>query len=163
MLIAIISDIHNNLPNLKNCLNWCLNNNVEKIICCGDIDNKNTISNLTDYFKGDIFIVRGNSDNYSEIDLIKFSNLKYFEEWGLISLDDLRIGFCHEPHKIKKIIASQEKINFIFYGHTHKPWLENKENIIIANPGNIGGIIYPATFSTLDTKTKILNLKRLSD
>jgi len=163
MLIAIISDIHNNLPNLKDCLSWCRENLIDKIICCGDIDNKNTLYNLSSWFAGEIFVVRGNSDNYEESSLIKFNNLKYFDESGLIKLDNLQIGFCHEPRKIPKILKKPEHLDFVFYGHTHKPWIEKKDDTIIANPGNIGGIIYPATFSTLDTKTKILNLKRLSD
>ena len=37
MLIAIISDIHDNIPNLKKVLDYCRENKVEKIICCGDL------------------------------------------------------------------------------------------------------------------------------
>ena len=39
MLIAIISDIHDNLVNLTKCLNWCNANKIKTIICCGDITN----------------------------------------------------------------------------------------------------------------------------
>jgi len=39
--------------------------------------------------------------------------------------------------------------------------MENSGDCIIANPGNLAGLIYKATFAILDAKTKKLELKIL--
>lgn len=75
MFIAIISDIHNNLDNLKKCLFWCSDNKVEKIICCGDVADLNTMTYLAQNFSGEIFVVEGNAETYREADLGIFPNI----------------------------------------------------------------------------------------
>ena len=64
MKIAIISDIHDNLVNLKKCLDWCGQNGAEAVICCGDVTNGETLAFLRDNFRGPIHLVRGNMEIY---------------------------------------------------------------------------------------------------
>jgi len=164
MLIAIISDIHDNLINLETCLNYCRVKKVEKIICCGDITNKDTIKNLAQNFLGEIFVVSGNADLYEEKYLNKFSNISYYGEIAIVELDGLNIALCHEPKKIKKIKElTPNHLDFIFYGHTHKPWLEKDGEIMTVNPGNLAGTLYAATFAILETESKKLELKIVAD
>lgn len=164
MLLAIISDIHDNLINLNKCLNWCKNNKIKKIICCGDVCNLETIKNLSLGFKGEIFLVAGNGELYKENDLKKFSNIVYCHQIGFKKINKLNISFCHESTKINTIQTTAKEIqDFIFYGHSHKPWLKKEEKTIIANPGNIAGIYFSPTFAVLDTTTKSLSLKLLNN
>ncbi|MCK4745114.1 metallophosphoesterase family protein, partial [Candidatus Parcubacteria bacterium] len=51
MKVAIISDIHDNIPNLKKGLAYCAENNIEKIFCCGDVTNSETLKFLADNFQ----------------------------------------------------------------------------------------------------------------
>jgi hypothetical protein len=164
MLIAIISDIHDNIVNLEKCLEWCRKNQVEKIICCGDVTNSETISYLAANFSGEIFLVAGNMELYEENILTRYRNIKYSGEVGLKKIGGLNIGFCHQPEKIKKVFKLSDLApDFIFYGHTHKPWLEQTDKTIIANPGNAAGVFQQATFAVLDTDTKKLDLKIIAD
>lgn len=163
MVIAIISDIHDNLVNLDKCLTWCQNQGIKKIIFCGDTTNLSTIKNLA-RFTGEIFMVKGNIELYEEKTLIKYPNIKYYGSTGLIEVAGLKIGLVHEPAKIKSLLESNEQsLNYIFYGHTHKPWLEKRGEISIINPGNLSGTWHQATFATLDTKTRKLELKILAN
>ncbi len=164
MLIAIISDIHDNVVNLEKCLKWCQENKVEKLICCGDITNLETVNILARQFPGEIFIAEGNCRLYEESDLNHFKNITYCGEIGIKEEDSIRIGFCHEKRKIIKMLEiSHDSLDFIFYGHSHKPWIEKKNNITIANPGNIAGVWNQATFAVLDTTNKKLELKILAE
>jgi len=164
MILAIISDLHDNLVNLEKCLNWCKENKIAKIICLGDITNIETINYLSNNFKGEIFLVRGNIELYEEAELESYQNINYGGETKIIQIDNLNIGLCHEPQKIKKILAeAKEKIDFIFYGHTHKPWLEKDGATMIVNPGNLSGTFHEATFAYLDTTTRKLELKVLKE
>jgi uncharacterized protein len=163
MLIAIISDIHDNIPNLKNCLDKCKSEKVAKIICCGDVGNNKTLKFLSTNFLGEIFLVEGNGDTYSKSDLDKYKNINYQGFTGQEKLEGVKIGFCHKKQDIKKM---KEKLNisfdYIFYGHSHKPWLEKQNNTIIVNPGNIAGIFYQPTFALFATKNKILKLEMIN-
>jgi putative phosphoesterase len=164
MLIAIISDIHDNLANLKKCLDWNLSNGVEKIICCGDVTNLDTIDYLAKTFSGEIFLVGGNMELYEEKDLDQYKNISYSGEIGLRELGGLSLGFCHEPAKTRRVLKlSLAAPDFIFYGHTHKPWLEHDGDTIIVNPGNVAGVFHQATFAVLNTETKKLDLKIIAD
>jgi len=164
MLIAIISDIHDNIPNLKKCLKWIRDNKMEKIICCGDITNLETVNILAKGFSGEIFIAEGNCRLYEEGDINHLHNINYCGEIGIREEGGLKIGFCHEKRKIIKMMKiSHYNLDFIFFGHSHKPWIEKRDKTIIANPGNIAGIFNSATFAVLDTKNKKLDLKILTE
>ncbi len=163
MLIAVLSDIHDNLENLKKCLGWCCTNEIKQIIFCGDTTTSETIKNLA-AFSGEIFMVRGNIELFSKTELGAYRNIRYYGETGLLELAGLHIGLVHEPAKIKILLESTAKtIDYIFYGHTHKPWLERRGSTIIANPGNLAGVWHQATFATLDTGSRRIELKLLAE
>ncbi|NLZ74338.1 YfcE family phosphodiesterase [Candidatus Falkowbacteria bacterium] len=164
MLIAVISDIHDNLACLEKCLTWCKQNHIAQIICCGDISNTETVNYLAQNFLGEIFIVAGNNELYEEKDLMRFSHIHFGGDISINEIDGLNIGLCHQPEKIKKVQElAPFNLDFIFYGHTHKPDLKKEGSTIIANPGTLGGVFTPATFAVLDTGKKNLELKRLTD
>jgi len=149
MKIAIISDIHDNLVNLKKTLDWCLKNKVEKIVCCGDVTNFETIETMSKSFLGDIFLVSGNADIWYEEELEAYKNIKYLGEIGVVELDGERVGVCHEPFKIKDVL--KKSVSIIFYGHTHKPWIEKRDKINVINPGTLGGMFFRASFAVWET------------
>ncbi len=163
MLLAIISDLHDNLVNLKQCLDWCLKNSIEKIICCGDIGNQETIFYLSANFSGEIFLVEGNAETYKTKVLSPLSNIKFFGLLGKLELGNLKIGFCHKEKDVPKLLTNNQQFDFIFYGHSHKPWLEKMGRTILANPGNLAGIYFAPTFAVLNTNKSYLELKLLSD
>jgi hypothetical protein len=164
MKIAIISDIHDNIDKLQKCLEICETEKVKKILCLGDVANKETLFYLATNFKDDIFLVRGNACNYEEFFVKQFSNLKYFDNIGKIIIDNLKIGIVHQPFKID-ILKNKygDDFNFVFYGHSHKPWIEKKGNSYITNPGNLTGSPYSSTFAILDSKTKKIELKIINN
>lgn len=163
MLIAVMSDIHDNLTNLQYFLNYCQNNKIEQLICCGDVTNSETLNILANGFNGAIHLVKGNREIYYEEEVIRYRNIKYYRKIGYFEIDTIKISICHEPFLIKKITNHYKDIDFVFYGHTHKPWIEVKGKTKITNPGTLGGVFQDATFSVLNTKTGYLELKLLEN
>ena len=161
MLIAIISDIHDNLVNLTKCLNWCNANKIKTIICCGDITNEDTLNYLSKNFKNQIHIVKGNVELYREKHLTELKNINYYGRIGHLKLNSKTIGFCHEPFLFDKVL--EKKCDIVFYGHTHKPWIESYNNIETVNPGDLSGTWNKATFATYDVAKNKLNLKLLEN
>src|SRR3989338_7385099 len=130
MKFLIISDIHDNLVNLEKCLNWGRNQGIENAVCAGDVVNSDTLAYLA-------------------------KNIKYLGRFGVFEIDGKTVGLYHEPWFIKKVAAHchapLKKCNIIFYGHTHRPWLEEKNGVMMANPGTLGGGFFKATFAVWDS------------
>jgi hypothetical protein len=160
MLIAIISDVHDNLPKLKKCLDWCEKNKIEELICCGDLANQETLSYLAENFKKQIYLVRGNADSYSEKEIKKFKNINYFGKTGKFKIEEKNIGVCHWPYLINKQLKNKN-CEIIFYGHTHKPWFAEEDEIKKINPGEMSGMFGLSTFAVWNTKNNNLELKVL--
>lgn len=182
MLIAIISDVHNNEVNLKKVLNYCELNKIEKIICCGDLASDETLYFMADNFNlasdqladgGEIFYVFGNMDNgqLQEFKNVEsYKNVKLFADFGEVEIDSKKIAFVHFPEVARKL-GETGKYDFVFYGHTHKPWTEVIEvrrkqfifNCTLLNPGNVAGEYYLPTFATWDTENNEFKLLRVHD
>jgi predicted phosphodiesterase len=250
MKIGIISDIHDNLANLEKCLKWCAENKIEKIICCGDITNSETLSVLAHYESplkgglldpetsgvarfpsregcrrrgglsepacpersrgGRVYLIRGNMEIYKEEELAAYPNIVNGGRAAVWEIGGKIIGACHEPFLIKEVFAKnsppiegagegfsgvnsppsgrgvpprrdgvgfQDNIDIIFYGHTHKPWIEDVVGNIptlpgyghpsrggelkIVNSGTLGGVFARATFAVYDTEKSEPELKIL--
>lgn len=160
MKIVIISDIHDNLVNLEKCLAWCNKGGAEKIVCCGDVTNNETIEKISQGFSGEIFLVRGNCEIYDKDCLLVYENITDGGRTAIFEIGGKKVGVCHEPFLIKEIFA-KGRPEIIFYGHTHKPWIEESQGIKIVNPGTLGGVFTRATFAVWDTNKSEPGLKIL--
>lgn len=160
MKIAIIADIHDNLINLEKCLSWLKQEKISQLICLGDLTNSETLKVLAKNFLGPIYLIRGNIEIYSEDELKKYKQIKYWGRIGQMDIENKKIGFCHEPYLIDEVLQLG-KFVIIFYGHTHKPWISEKDGIKIVNPGTLGGVFQKATFAFWDTNKDEPELKIL--
>ena len=151
MRIAVISDSHDNLPNLKKALDFIKKEKIKIIIHCGDISTPETLEEIAKNFKGKIHYVFGNADKG------KFEEDK--KEFGEIKIAGKKIAFCHFPEKAEELAKTGYDI--VFYGHTHKPWEEVIGKTRLVNPGNLTGLWYKGTFAVYDPKTNKLELKIL--
>lgn len=159
MKIAIISDTHDNIPNIQKALGWINKEGIEILLHCGDISTKETMESISSSFKGKITAVFGNMDiNPSKG--WKFPNVQIFEETAEIEIGGKKIAIVHKPDKAKELALSQ-KYDIVFYGHTHKPWKEKIGECLLANPGNIANLFFKPSFAVYDTETGNLELKIL--
>ena len=167
MLIAIISDSHDNIPNIEKFLSWAKNNKVEMIIHCGDLAAPSMINELfSKEFTGPMHLVFGNVADREILPQVcsKYPNIKLHGDEGEVFLTEengakIKIAFCHFPDEAKRL-AETGKYSLVFYGHTHKPWMETlPNNCQLINPGTLGGVFNKATFAVCDTATGMLELK----
>lgn len=164
MKVAIISDIHDNITNLDKALMYFQANKISKLICCGDMGSKETLDYLAKQFVGDIWAVLGNMDwDHVEYDDLKdkYDNVKLFANGGIFTIKNKDILIVHEPKRYQPYL-NEPGISFIFYGHTHKPWIETKHNKTILCPGNITNQLYPPSFAIWDIATNKFDLIQLN-
>ena len=182
MLFAIISDSHDNLPNLEKFAAWAKKNKIERVIHCGDIASAEAMDVLTNGFGGPIDLVFGNMDEGRRDNLIALSanwpNAHFHGDTGELTIashpldrsaanppraggDKIKIAFTHTPDLAKEL-GDSGKYQLVLCGHSHKPWLETtNNNCQLINPGTLGGVFNQATFAVFDTATKNLELKIL--
>jgi len=154
MLIAICSDSHDNLPNIKKFIDFCNTKEIQTILHCGDVTEKDTQTYFKNNFLGKIYFVEGNAD-ISEQDKQKRTNrFQKIKRQPVPFLDlkfeNIEIAVCHKKDKAVRL-AETDKYHYVFYGHTHKPWQDNLNGTLIVNPGNLAGMFYLASFAVLDT------------
>lgn len=163
MKIAIIADSHDRLKNLQKIINYLNNQKIKLIIHCGDICSKKTLSYLKNNFLGQIYFIAGNAETY-RMSKFKYQMSNFFRDIGEIKIGNRKILFTHKLENISNLLTKNPDI--IFYGHTHKPWINtktiNNKKIIIANPGNTMGEPYQATFAIYNTINNQIELKILN-
>jgi hypothetical protein len=191
--IAIISDSHDNEVNIIKALNYINKEYIKILIHCGDITASSTLDEvIIPNFAGEIHLVFGNTeDPETLIETVNSlslgrKNVKVHGDRGEININGKKIGFCHFPDEAKKL-ALTNQFDIVFYGHTHKPWLnkiqtsanekasaDQRENnisvgqrgsqrksVLMVNPGTLAGLFNKATFATYDTNSGKLELKIL--
>lgn len=165
MKIVIISDVHDHLPNLKKVLDYCVKEKIKKIICCGDLASQESLDFLNDNFEGEIYYSLGNAEagKLSEFaDGAMHKKTKMFNNVGEATFDGIKTAFVHYPDVADELCA-RGKYDFVFHGHTHKPWEEMVGQCKKLNPGNVAGIIYPPTFAVWETEGNKFSLIRIHD
>jgi len=162
MLIAIASDLHDNLANWDKFNQYAKKQDMKSLLFCGDLCNSDTLKVVSQSFMGEIYLISGNQELYDNLEIKSYPNLHFIGRYGSIMIDKFQFGLVHEPEYIEKLKKEHVNLNYIFYGHTHKPWIKQEGALVIANPGTLGGIFYEASFALLDTGTNNLELKLLS-
>lgn len=169
MKIAILSDSHDNIPNIEKALKFIRANKIKIIIHCGDLAAPSILSKvIMPNFQGEIHLVHGNVGDPELLEKMAkdFKNVKVYGTEGKLEIDGKQIAFTHFPETAKKL-AKTAKFDYVFYGHTHRPWIEElkakneKVKTFLVNSGTLAGMFYKATFAILDTKTNKLELKIL--
>jgi len=162
MKIAIFSDSHDNLENLKRAIEWIKREKIEILIHCGDVASFDTLKFILENFPGKVFLSLGNMDkDYSLEKFPEGNKIKIEKEFGEIEIENKKIAFCHFPALAKKL-AKEQKYDFIFFGHTHKAWQEVGKTKLV-NPGELAGVFYKPTFAIYDLKNDKLELKILEN
>jgi len=167
MKIAVISDSHDHILNLKKTLELA-KREAKILIHCGDIVSPFTME-IISQAKLKTYVFLGNNDGDKilleqkcgeNIDLVPPTF-----EFGEIEIEGKKIAFCHFP-KIANFLAKEQTFDAVFYGHTHLP--ENKKigKTLLLNPGAVCGIqrgeMGTASFALYNIKTnqgKIIEIK----
>ena len=163
MKIVIISDTHDNVPNMEKALKWMKENQIEQIIHCGDLCAPALLKfTLAPNFTGPIHLVFGNVEDRDLTSKLakELNHVTHYGDVGEIELGNKKIAFTHFPDKGKEL-SETGKYDLVFYGHNHKPWEETINRTKLINPGTLAGMFNKATFAVYNTVTDELELKIL--
>jgi uncharacterized protein len=168
MLIAILSDVHDNIPNLRAAIDHI--QRVDALLCLGDLCSPFIIDELVK-FPRQIHVVFGNNDadlfritqkavaanqNRSPEDQIRLHG-EFFEG----ELGGKRLALIHFE-QIGKALVHSHQYDLVCYGHTHQYSVERDPAtgaIRGLNPGEIFGLLRSdseSTFVSYETETGVV-------
>lgn len=135
MKILVVSDSHDRLENLMKM--W--EREVPSVVLfAGDYsEDCEELSYI--YPKSKYYIVRGNCDymdgTKEDIEELFLGDKKIFLTHG--HLFNVKSNYDHI-----RIETKERGADICIFGHTHKPYIENKDNIILFNPGAVKDGLY---------------------
>lgn len=154
MKVLIVSDTHRNEDNLISALTQ--EKNLDLLIHCGDVEGAEY--EIEHYAGCNTVFVAGNNDFFSRLP-------RELE----LTVEDYKVWVTHghnyyvntNPEFIRKE-ARLRSADIVIYGHTHRPVIEKKDDLIVINPGSL---TYPRqegrrpTYVVLEVEKK--DIKRL--
>lgn len=131
--VGVISDSHYiSGASLPKALELLRHMDVSKILHAGDVGDLSFLRALEEVAPVDI--VAGNCDGLARA-----------ETWGrkkIIEINGIKIGLIHgdgvgsdTPSRVFKAFAG-EKIDAVVFGHSHQPLKEERDGILLFNPGS---------------------------
>ena len=156
MRIAILSDIHDNLWNLRAAIGFV--SNCDALLCCGDLCSPFVMDQLAK-FPGPVHIVFGNNDaDLFRITRKATSRVQVYGEFFEAELDGKKIAMNHFDN-IARPIALSGEYDLVCYGHNHVFRVMQLGGTTVINPGPIMGAKFPGgqwtdvtpTFAVYDT------------
>lgn len=160
MLVGILSDTHDNMPQIQKAVDYFNRRETGHVIHAGDFTSPFTfriLKNLACDFTG----VFGNNDG-DKLLLQKMSNARVFNQPYIFELAERKIVVIHE-HQIAQALADSGHYDVVIYGHTHKPEVRKNGKTLIVNPGEAGSWLYGkstvAVMNLAEMEAEIINIQ----
>jgi len=153
MIIAVLSDIHDNIWNLADALQRIRAVEAEALIFCGDFCAPFTLTQLGQGFAGPVHCVFGNNDGDPRLLLQNaqsVGNMTLHGQYAELVLGGRRIAVNHYP-EIARRLAQSGQFDLVCYGHNHRSQVEAIARCVLVNPGEVMGRFGQPTFGVYDS------------
>ena len=154
MRVAIISDIHDNIPKLRAALRKL--DGVGEVICLGDLCSPFIVRELGEGFSGPLHVVFGNNDGdrYRITETARnYPHVRIHGEYADLEIDGRHFSINHFDH-IGEAIAAAQSHDVVCYGHSHRFEVEKTGRTLVVNPGEVFGLLTgKSTFVIYDTRS----------
>ncbi|MCY4401694.1 MAG: metallophosphoesterase [Candidatus Poribacteria bacterium] len=152
MKLGVMSDSHDNVPNVIRAVEAFNDIGVDLVVHAGDFIAPFAIDPLAD-LSCSVVGVFGNNDGERVVLAKKFEQIgEVHPNLASTSLGDVTIAVMHYPELAIPISKSGE-FDIVVYGHTHKIDIQ-KDKSLLLNPGETGGwTTGKATIAVVDIET----------
>ncbi|MBI5466770.1 MAG: metallophosphoesterase family protein [Candidatus Kerfeldbacteria bacterium] len=151
MVVAVMSDLHDNVVAWGLIAKWLVDHQVAVLINCGDTSSPAMLERMAKDYYGTIHTVFGNvADRALESEVVEhLPNVTHHGDRGEVALAGLRLGFTHKPDGAE-IMARSGEYDVVCHGHTHLKRWERIGDCRVLNPGTAGGMFQYPSIATLD-------------
>lgn len=142
MQIVVLGDIHDRIRNLDKVMLEVSKHAPEVMICTGDLTTPSTAQRLAELFPKEIHLALGNNDDELDIkrtiDRERLLKVYYHGLTGRLTLDKKHVAFTHKSKDAESLLTD-DRLDAVFYGHSHEARLEQRQSAWLVNPGDIQG------------------------
>jgi len=156
MIIAVMSDTHDHIWNLRKALEFIKEGRAEAIVHCGDFVAPFMLKELD---KGNIPVhgVFGNNDGdqylLTKLSLTEFSRITLYGLTGELAFGDFKVAFTHY-RAVAEGLAAGGRFDLVCFGHSHEVSVEKVGETALLNPGEVMGKDGSPGFYMVDTSTR---------
>ena len=165
MKIAVMSDSHDHIWNVKKAVDSIGSMGIRCIIHLGDLVSPFVLDEFIDY-KGEVHLIFGNNpgDKYLLLEKIKGLNglVTHHGVRGELVIAQKRVVFVHDPHYAYALARTGE-YQLCLFGHTHRWHLERVGDTVLLNPGEILGKKEPPGWALVDMDSLYVERMPLED
>jgi uncharacterized protein len=152
MRIAILSDVHDHLGELKRVLKRL--DGCEALLCLGDLCAPFTLLAIAAGYAGPIHTVWGNNDG-DKLLLTSVANkvgerVTLHGDFAFLTLGGRSIAMTHYP-ALANALASGQQHDLVCYGHDHERTQTWVGRTLLLNPGEVMGRFGVSSFALYDT------------
>ena len=156
MILAVMSDSHDHIWNLRTALQLLKERGAEAIVHCGDFIAPFSLKEL-DQAGIPVHGVFGNNDGdqylLTKFSLTTLSHITLYGLTGELTLGDFKIAFTHY-RAVAEGLAAGGRFDLVCYGHSHEASLETVGKTTLLNPGEVMGKDGDPGFYVVDTSTR---------
>jgi putative phosphoesterase len=155
MLIAVASDIHDNIWNLERALADIRARDAQVLLFLGDFCAPFTLAQMAQGFAGPIHAVFGNNDGdpflLSSV-ASKHAHVTLYGPIAELEIGGKRIAINHYS-QIGRRLAQSGGYDAVFSGHDHTRAVERVGQALWANPGEVMGRLGRPTYGLYDSQS----------
>jgi len=153
MRIAVLSDSHDHILNLKQAVLCANREGAELLIHCGDLISPFMLPYL-EQFNGPVHAIYGNNSGDQHLIASRCaapaSTITHHGGHGTLVAGSWRIAIEHYPRWARALAASGD-FDLVCCGHTHLFQAEWLGRCLLLNPGELLGKDAPPAFALIDT------------
>ena len=139
MRIGVVSDTHNNLPNVRRIVELFNEANVDRVIHTGDITKPKTLGLLAG-LKVPLVGVFGNNDERESLSETAGSlGIELAEPPLELQWAGQNLIVLHDPLELEGV--DETAYDVILYGHIHRQVIDYADGRLTFNPGECAGIL----------------------
>ncbi len=161
MLIAVMSDTHDQIENVRWAVKEIKAAGCEMIFHCGDFVAPFMLVEL-DAAGMPVHGVFGNNDGDQYLltrnSLTRHNHITLHGQFGEVEADGCRIAFLHDG-TLAEDIAGGGRLDMVLYGHFHVYSQKTVGHTLLLNPGEMLGKDSPPGFCLVDTKSREVSRK----
>jgi putative phosphoesterase len=156
MLLAVMSDTHDHIWNLRKALQIIQERKGSAIVHCGDFVAPFMLKEFNQV-PIPVHGVFGNNDGdqylLTKMSLTDPSNVQLHGLMGEVALGGFKVAFSHY-RAVADGLAASGQFDLVCFGHSHEVYLERREKTDLLNPGEVMGKDGSPGFYFVDTEDR---------
>lgn len=164
MLIALMSDAHDEQRNLIKALRCAEEAGCRHLLYLGDLCTVETLRTLRQAWQHELDLVPGNNDYPRSVfaECVQdWENTRFHMDTAHLMIGKRSIMMTHIPGYGLQLAAESGKYDAVFFGHTHRSACATIGHAVVANPGDIQGRYAAPSFATYDTEANSVTITPL--